>query len=67
MKPKTFNTKLVLNKKTVANLDNGEMEDIYGGVPPSLYTDCQVSCPTNLISYPNCCICGNDGRTDLYC
>jgi hypothetical protein len=47
MKTKKFSNKLVLNKKTVANLKNGEMKEVQGGksVPscPCPYTD---FCPT---------------------
>jgi bacteriocin-like protein len=31
MKAKTFSKKLVLNKKTIANLNNNEMKKINGG------------------------------------
>lgn len=31
MKTKKFNTKLVLNKETIADLGNNEMKDVYGG------------------------------------
>ncbi|UCH98352.1 MAG: class I lanthipeptide [Candidatus Aminicenantes bacterium] len=35
MKMKRFDKKLLLNKKTIAHLDNGEMEVVYGGyIPP---------------------------------
>jgi hypothetical protein len=38
MKTKKFSKKLVLNKKTVANLENGEMKKVQGGKTV-------VSCP----------------------
>lgn len=31
MKKKNFNKKLRLNKKTISNLDRGEMKDAFGG------------------------------------
>lgn len=31
MKVKTFSKKLILNKKTIAHLDNGEMKGLRGG------------------------------------
>ena len=33
MKARKFSKKLVLNKKTIANLNNGEMRIAYGGAP----------------------------------
>lgn len=36
MKTKKFRGKLSLNKKTVVNLNNGEMNDVHGGGPLSL-------------------------------
>ncbi|MCU0288075.1 MAG: class I lanthipeptide [Acidobacteria bacterium] len=50
MKPKNFNKKLMLNKKTVAHLDNNEMNKAHGGVHPSAIGGCPTygrgSCPT---------------------
>jgi len=33
MKPKNFSKKLILNKKTVADLNNKEMKEVVGGFP----------------------------------
>lgn len=49
MKKKAFSQKLSLNKKTIANLGNGEMSKLNGG---GLYTDDDWSCP-----YTLCCHC----------
>ena len=38
MKTKTFEKKLILNKKTVAHLDKDEMSVIYGGISTGIYT-----------------------------
>lgn len=38
MKPKMFNKKLFLNKKTIANLVNGEMNGVYGGAKCDTFT-----------------------------
>ncbi len=43
MKQKVFNKKLVLNKETVSNLENSDMDSARGGtasitLPPCLYT-----------------------------
>jgi hypothetical protein len=32
MKPKKFSKKLLLNKKTVADLGKKEMKEVYGGI-----------------------------------
>lgn len=46
MKSKNFKKKLVLNKKTIADLNNGQLGLVKGGViPPSLLTDCFPKCP----------------------
>jgi hypothetical protein len=37
MKTKKFNKKLTLNKKTISNLENGQMKDAYGGAPSDIY------------------------------
>lgn len=58
MNVKAFSKKLVLNKKTIANLNHNEMRDSYGGKPdPSLFN----TCPTIGTSEINCCPCGNGG------
>jgi hypothetical protein len=49
MKTKKFSKKLVLNKKTVANLNGNEMNLIYGGAPETYqktvcFTDCETNC-----------------------
>ncbi len=31
MKPRKFDRKLILNKITISNLENGEMKNVYGG------------------------------------
>jgi hypothetical protein len=47
MKTKSFVKRLSLNKKTVANLGNKEMEGIYGGDTEN--SVCQTNCVTNCI------------------
>ncbi|MCP5045939.1 MAG: hypothetical protein GY940_02135 [bacterium] len=46
MKAKNFSKKLVLNKKTVADLSMKEIKDVYGGAP-------------QLTPYPHCCTWGS--------
>jgi hypothetical protein len=46
MKPKVFSKKLVLNKKTVANLGKAEMIEVHGG------HDSRASCP--VVTACNC-------------
>jgi hypothetical protein len=38
MKPKNFSKKLFLNKKTIADLSNKKMKDVFGGVQTKI--DC---------------------------
>ena len=60
MKSKAFSKKLSLNKKTVANLNNKEMQGIYGGetVEPTI---CKTRCVTDCVMCTmtrcsDCCI-----------
>lgn len=50
MKTKKFSKRLMLNKKTVAHLDNNEMKVANGGQDPSAAGMCptygKASCPT---------------------
>lgn len=65
MKPKYFSKKLILNKKTVANLDKREMKNVEGGAPPfTNKTWCDGSCMVPigggtgcLTIYPDYCVC----------
>jgi hypothetical protein len=41
---KVFWKKLVLNKKTVADLNNSDLAKIYGGVRTIHRTDCVTNC-----------------------
>jgi hypothetical protein len=57
MKSKTFGKKLTLNKKTVADLSIGKMQNAYGGQDApykSLLYPLTVCCPTE-------CTCGPTG------
>jgi hypothetical protein len=47
MKTKKFDKKLLLNKKTIAHLDNGEMLDLRGGISGSRcdVETCPLLCP----------------------
>jgi len=49
MKPKSLVKKLTLHKKTIANLKNGEMKAVNGGLPEST---------TAVSLVTNCCLCG---------
>lgn len=52
MKTKHFSKKLVLNKKTVINLNNREMDDVNGGIGiNSGITKCTVIIPCNIPTY----------------
>ncbi len=45
MKTRKFEKKLVLSKKTVANLDNAAMLAVHGGDETG-FTDCRTRCAT---------------------
>jgi len=67
MKPKSFEKKLALNKKTVAHLSNDHEKKIIAGKPPTEVdcshlpctgpTWCQRGCPT-FMGCPTCTGCG---------
>lgn len=65
MRPKYFSKKLILNKKTIANLSKKEMEIVEGGAPPPTNgTWCDGSCwiiigggSGCLTVYPDYCVC----------
>jgi len=62
MKPMNFSKKLILNKKTIANLENVDMLRLRGGKPDTLLTvleSCTVPCPipnTSRYIYCNTCL-----------
>jgi len=67
MKKVKFEKKLSLKKETVANLNNGQMNKIYGGIkiPPTAAETCPKTC--NITHGGNCqqtvvCtyVCSND-------
>ncbi len=45
MKPKRFNKKLFLNKKTISNLDNYQMDYVRGGLTGPNCTQGDLTCP----------------------
>lgn len=65
MKTKKIKKKLVLKKRTVANLDGNEMKHIKGMLdlpePPSINSRCQSFCPHKCPTPPNSqqsyCLC----------
>jgi hypothetical protein len=64
MKSKNFKKKLVLNKKTIADLNNAQLGLVKGGVIPPTLSECAEKCPTNLCT-ETClsqCVC-----TGTYC
>jgi len=51
MKTKKLDKKLVLNKKTIADLFDNEMKNVYGGASlDTCWTDCRTLCATE-----DCC------------
>ena len=62
MKSKKFKKTLSLNKKTIVDLNDKEMNDVKGGTndappPPSLYGSAIVFCGSGVPYYSNC-VCG---------
>ena len=66
MKPKSFEKKLFLNKKTVAHLSNDQEEKIMAGATITVHcsqlpctgpTWCYIGCPT-VKGCPTCTVCG---------
>jgi hypothetical protein len=59
MKSKNFKKKLVLNKKSIADLNNGQLGLVKGGMiaPPSLLPLCTVTCQTQCIYTGYCATC----------
>ncbi|NIM16489.1 MAG: hypothetical protein GTO45_31135 [Candidatus Aminicenantes bacterium] len=57
MKTKTFKKKLVLNKKTIADLNNGQLGKIKGGKtgPTQLISVCVCQVPTENQTCPDTC------------
>jgi hypothetical protein len=52
MKTKKFNKRLALNKKTIADLNNSQMDAVYGGdLGSKPFTVC---CPTELTCFNSC-------------
>jgi hypothetical protein len=60
MKTKTFSKKLELNKKTISNLDNNEMDAVHGGTGETFagftcnLTNCASVCPTCIPTIMTC-------------
>jgi len=64
MKTKKFNKTLTLNKTTIANLGDGEMNRIQGGVSTDFQSCdsycasiCPVKCPPTPFTVETWCIC----------
>ena len=73
MKPKVFNKKLSLNKKTIADLKNGEMNNVHGGINDTVAISCTCvitggCCPTQITCGPTGninCRCGAELKQSL--
>jgi len=59
MKTKIFNKKLSLNKKTVADLNNKEMQGVHGGAETVERTICITKCATDcpVCTITRCTVC----------
>jgi hypothetical protein len=74
MKTKKFRKKLLLNKKTIANMNNNEMLSVKGGLPNTDYTFCTCTwCTACGETVPYSChsngvtLCTQDGDCTYYC
>ena len=54
MKPKAFSKKLLLNKKTIARLNSGDMKHAYGGIAAPDFKVNATDC-TNCTWTGECC------------
>jgi hypothetical protein len=54
MKPKGFNKKLSLSKKTIADLNNSDKNRIHGGIGGSSPCEIPTRIPTTCDIYTNC-------------
>jgi natural product precursor len=70
MKVKKFNKKLGLNKSTVANLNNSDMNAVYGGVtnePTVCVTKCATNCCLETMKLTRCINCSLTRATECFC
>ena len=78
MKPRNFERRLSLNKKTISNLNNGQMGNVNGGGPGPTAFPCEFTvhytycgtCPTEPPTCNTCVTCATcDGQNtcDIYC
>lgn len=65
MKTKKFNKKLSLNKKTIANLVNKELNDVRGGISEG--TDCGFCNTEGIACRPTTQCTGGCVETDFTC
>lgn len=62
MKTKNFNKRLSLNKKTVVNLNHGEMKNVQGGEP-----ECAFKITYQVGSCPTVCYTMNSDKSIVVC
>jgi hypothetical protein len=70
MKAKTFGKKLTLNKKTVADLNMGQMKNAHGGLDCTIHRTnclactytCANTCAYTCADCPTDCTCGTGDR-----
>jgi hypothetical protein len=60
MKPKKFEGKLVLNKKTIANLESDEMNVAHGGMKYTYQQACTDECTETDCIWTTPVWCGSD-------
>jgi hypothetical protein len=68
MKSKKFEKKLALNKKTIADLSNGQLKQVKGGCMSAGETSCQTyTCFTDGCCLSDWCYTQSIGPHCLYC
>jgi hypothetical protein len=65
MKAKILRKKMVLNKRTITNLNNPEMKEVYAGYDKTQRTVC--TCNTLISCYTDATCCGGACITDFTC
>jgi hypothetical protein len=64
MKPKKFEKKLALKKKTIANLSNGQLGNVKGGIETdpncTIVEPTEQSCPVTVCRHTCKITCGKD-------
>ncbi len=67
MKTRNLKKKLMLNKKTVADLSSGSMKNAQGGRPKQSDSICDPDCTMYVSACEGTCTCCGGGDTVIVC